>query len=363
MAKNYYHTLGLSPNATAAEIKAAYKRLALKFHPDKNPGNVRAEEQFKLVNEAYQVLSNPRRRATYDLQRQYEQQQRQAQAYSNPRYHHTRSPAGYRERYYRQRPQQKANFSKRDIQIVLGVVLLALLLALGLKLGWDHLVYSRVVEQAQEAELTGQWEQAQEAYSTVLEYKPELQEMRIKRAALRLQQLNDAQGALSDYSWLIRNTTDPKAEWYAARGKCYLALKNHNLAIQDFNVALTLAPAMVHLYQDRAVANLQAEQNWPAALADLTHYLNSEHISAEEKTEAFLYRAFAHYRTQEWISAWIDTEQALTQDSTNAKAYFLQALIARAQQGEAVSCELLAKAAQLGFRNAEAELEHHCAEL
>jgi molecular chaperone DnaJ len=64
--KDYYSILGVPRNATQEEIKEAYKRLAKKYHPDRNPGDKTAEEKFKEINEAYQVLSDPQKRAQYD---------------------------------------------------------------------------------------------------------------------------------------------------------------------------------------------------------------------------------------------------------------------------------------------------------
>ncbi len=63
---DYYEILEVSRNATGAELKKAYRKLALKYHPDRNPNNKEAEENFKYVNEAYQVLSDNNKRATYD---------------------------------------------------------------------------------------------------------------------------------------------------------------------------------------------------------------------------------------------------------------------------------------------------------
>ncbi len=67
MAKrDYYEVLGVGRNATADELKKAYRKLALQYHPDRNPGDKEAEEKFKEAAEAYDVLSNPEKKAKYD---------------------------------------------------------------------------------------------------------------------------------------------------------------------------------------------------------------------------------------------------------------------------------------------------------
>ena len=65
--RDYYEVLGVARNATAAELKKAYRRLAHQYHPDKNPGNREAEERFKEVTSAYETLSDPQKRKQYDL--------------------------------------------------------------------------------------------------------------------------------------------------------------------------------------------------------------------------------------------------------------------------------------------------------
>ena len=62
----YYEILGVSKTATADEIKKSYRKLALKFHPDKNPDNAEAEAKFKKISEAYAVLSDTKKRQEYD---------------------------------------------------------------------------------------------------------------------------------------------------------------------------------------------------------------------------------------------------------------------------------------------------------
>jgi curved DNA-binding protein CbpA len=73
MLKDYYQILQIEPHSTLAEIKQAFRRLAMIYHPDKNPNDKYAEVQFNEIKEAYEILTNPVRKETYLQQRWYNQ--------------------------------------------------------------------------------------------------------------------------------------------------------------------------------------------------------------------------------------------------------------------------------------------------
>ncbi len=119
--QDYYEILGISPSATSGQIKVAYRRLALKYHPDRNPDDLYAEQKFVQIAEAYEILSNPIKRSKYDngisvdveddFQEQYRQQRR--------------PPPHF---YYNFKP-EKRSYSRRDYMLATAAVVAMLFIA------------------------------------------------------------------------------------------------------------------------------------------------------------------------------------------------------------------------------------------
>jgi molecular chaperone DnaJ len=111
--KDYYSLLGVSRTATDKDIKQAYRRLARQYHPDVNPGNKSAEEKFKAINQAHDILSDPDKRKKYD---QYgenwehgDQFAEAARQQSNVRWNYTQQPGG-----------QETQFEEGDLESIFG---------------------------------------------------------------------------------------------------------------------------------------------------------------------------------------------------------------------------------------------------
>lgn len=119
---NYYIVLGVKNTATFDEIKVAYRSLAKKYHPDKNPNNKAAEEYFKLIQEAYATLSNAEKRKKYDLKFNYTLSQQQHKkphtAYTGNAYRYAQQEAYYKKYQQQQntnkKTQPKEKFSKTE---------------------------------------------------------------------------------------------------------------------------------------------------------------------------------------------------------------------------------------------------------
>lgn len=107
---NYYHILGISRQADRQEIKAAYRKLALRYHPDKSPDSSYAEERFKEISNAYQVLSNAEKKAQHDMLLAYADLQALA---GMPNPGSPPAPPGNGERDYRRRPPQSWHYRPR----------------------------------------------------------------------------------------------------------------------------------------------------------------------------------------------------------------------------------------------------------
>ena len=370
----HYDLLGVASTAPAAEVRAAYRRLAVRYHPDKHLGNPHFEELFKQVAEAYRVLQNPARRATYDNALAYARerqaallrQQRQAAATAWPvghRYHYatTRPPAAVRERAYHT-VQQRAQFNRRDRRILL-VLLIFLTTAAGAVAMWRD---ARSEAQADEVYLEGMlalkrgdWAAAMTDWSAAIREEPTYGAAYARRAEAAATYQHDYNTALADYNVALRHLHAPadRVRTLAGRAACLAALGREAAAEQTYTEALAVDDAFAPARLARAELRLYVRRDYDGAINDFSKVVRSAMASPAECTRAVKERGIAYLRLGDHARATHDLIAALSADSTDGQTcHLLSQLAAAAGQPERAAAYATA-ATERGYRLAGAMRE------
>ncbi|QCR24064.1 DnaJ domain-containing protein [Pontibacter sp. SGAir0037] len=364
MEKNFYTILGVSQQASQQDIKQAYKKLAVQYHPDKNPGNLYAEEQFKLVNAAYQTLSDPTKRARYDLRLLYlsEQQQvmQQQQPYYNPRYRQTRPPAPVSERYYRTMPKrEERRFVRKDLYITLGFMAFMLIFSLLLKATMDHITGEDKYKTALSYIADGKYSSAHSMLTETIHFKPKHAEAYRVRAGIEMDVYENYVAAVKDLNQVVSLEETAQAETYYMRGKCYLKLSQFRLAEQDLTQALSLDSTLFAAYLERGETRLFHLQQYNKAIADFNAFLRHS-AGGERWATALTFRGFGFYKKGNYRQSAADYKQVLEADATNGRVYYLLARTEQAQHQTEAACHHLREAYRLGYSAAILELKASC---
>lgn len=365
MNHNYYQVLGVSHTAPAQEVKAAYKRLAIKYHPDKNPGNALAEEMFKLVNTAYQTLSNPSKRALYDLRLQYQREQQyravmqhQPRPYDS-RHYTTREPAGVSERYYKKREPKSSRFSRKDWYITLAFAGGLILFSLLLKGVMDHIAgedkYKTAITYIQD----GKYSSAHRLLTDAIHFIPDKAAAYEARAMIELDVYENYSSALNDLNKSISLQEQPSAQVYYMRGRSHQQLAQYQMAEQDMTRALQLNSKLWQAHLKRGEVRLFFLKQYEPAIKDLTVFLRNS-SSRPEQVEALTFRGFAYYKQGQWEQSEQDYRAGLVADKENGRLYYLLGRTELEQQQPDSACVHFLKAYELGYTAALLELRAKC---
>ncbi|WP_439880916.1 J domain-containing protein [Pontibacter sp. MBLB2868] len=367
MELNLYSILGISPTATLQEVKVAYKKLALKYHPDRNPGDTRAEEMFKLVNTAYQTLSNPGKRARYDLRLQYQRERQrvlhQQQAYqTDPRFFQTREPAGVAERHYRPIRREEKSFSRKDWVITMSFIAGLLTFSLLLKVVMDHVTGEDKYKTALTYIEDGKYSSAHRLLSDAIQFMPDNAAAYEARARIELDVYENYPAALSDLNKVVALRERPSAQVYLMRGRSYQQLAKYQKSEKDLTHALELNPKLWHAYLSRGEVRLFFLKNYREAIEDLTIFLKNEKEGSEDWITALTYRGFGYYKLKDFVAAEQDYKTALDLDNQNGRVLYLLGRTEIEQQMSDSACYHFYQAYQLGYSAALFELKNNCEE-
>jgi curved DNA-binding protein CbpA len=359
---NYYHILGVSASATVREIKLAYKKLAIQYHPDKHQGNSYFEEKFKQVNEAYQVLSNPHKRAAYDLKLQYllQHKMRQQATYGQQyRYQGpVRRPSSVSERHYR--PIPKSQFVKKDWYIVGAIFGGIIIFCFILKLIMDHITAVDHYEKALIEIKDEKWSSAHSHLSEAIYFKPSYAAAYLKRAYIAMEVRQNYPAALADLDATIDNAEERTAQMYFLRSKCYQEMRNSGGAEADLSSAIQLDSSYALAYFERGMLRARMLNKFPEAIRDFSRFLKTNFKNADLRKDALYYRGFCYYLTLQNTAALQDYRQVLKQDSKNARVFFLIGKAQVEMDSTAAACQNFDKAFNLGYLAAMGDIQQYC---
>jgi curved DNA-binding protein CbpA len=233
---DYYQILGINRQASNQEIKTAFKKLAFKYHPDRNPENPIAEATFKQINEAYQILSDVNDKYVYDLKLNGQYVQIPIYPQSSPAQpqEHTNTNARPRppHSYKRNNPYEPA--VARKAYIIGSIIILLLSVGSYFMYGFmNHFTaekhYTQALVYIKENKVNGAFAQLDEA----LNFDPKYADAYLKRGQLHLKAGSGYINAYADFDLAIRYADIPTAEMYFFRGVCLFEMGKYIEVIQD----------------------------------------------------------------------------------------------------------------------------------
>ncbi|GAA3937536.1 hypothetical protein GCM10022406_22030 [Hymenobacter algoricola] len=360
--------MGVSATAPAAEIKGAYKRLAVRFHPDKHGGSTQFEEQFKAVNAAYHVLGDATRRAGYDYQlrqaarradeaRRQQQYAPQAQQVYGvpmppPAPLRTRRPAGAAERHYQRMPRQRAKFTRRDYLLTAGLFLLLLLFMLSVKVTMDHVTAVSNYEDGVRAYARREWSAAHSFLTEALHFKPRYSEALRRRGELEQLMYRDFRAARADYSAALADSKSvPETAGLLFRlGQCQASLGRPDSAELSLTRAVTLDSTLSAAWLARGELRLFELRRFPEAVHDFSTGLRQRLTARQPLSLKYLtYRGLAYYKQQNFGAARTDYRQVLENSPRNGQVNFLLGRLAQQEGNRPAACEFFRRAGKLGY--------------
>ncbi|QJX46852.1 DnaJ domain-containing protein [Hymenobacter taeanensis] len=363
--------------ASASEIKLAYKKLAIRYHPDKHGGNTLYEDLFKAVAAAYHVLGEPKRRAQYDYQlqaaaRRAEEQRRQQQ-YRNQTQHlygvpmpppaplRTRRPAGAAERYYQRIPRKKVKFTRRDYWVIGALLLGLILFILSVKVTIDHVTAVSNYDDGIEAYAHGEWSAAHSFFTETLYLKPQHARALQRRGEILQLIYHEYGNARHDYRVALEVASEvpQRAMLWWRLGQCQAALQQPDSAQWAFTQALALDSTLAGARLGRGEDLLFEQRRYAGAIQDFSAGLR--HTKKPKLvTRLLLFRGLAQYKLKDFGAARADYWQVLTLTPRSGQVYFLLGRVAQQEGALSDACEFFRRAVVQGYTFAETIRQATC---
>ncbi|WP_019948706.1 J domain-containing protein [Hymenobacter aerophilus] len=378
MSQNHYQVLGVPATATPRDIRLAYRRLAVLYHPDKHGGNTLYEELFKAVAAAYRVLGHTARRAHYDQQLRTEARRldeaRRQQHFRQQGQHiygapmpapapplRTRRPAGAHERHYRSIPRRKARFTRRDywLTALLGLGL-ALFLA-SVKITMDYVSGTRNYTRGLQAYVAGNWAGAHSYFTDALHFRPDYNPALRRRAEAAQLGLHDYAAARADLRAALPDAPAAlRGQLWQRLGQCEAALGRPVPAAQAYQQALALDSTLARAWLRQGEVELFQREEFGQAARTLSAGLRHAPAASRLRGQLLTFRGLAYYKLKRYEQAQNDYWAVLDITPRSGQLYFLLARVAQQQHDAPRACDLLQRAVLQGYSFARAARDTTC---
>lgn len=245
MQFDYYQILGVTKNATQSEIKSAYKTLAKKYHPDKHGGNEIAEEKFKLINEAYQTLSDTKKKANYDWSFFQKSSDTNTPEYKyqtsyTTNYHRNFSFGKFQPKDNEQR-NRPSNYQKGNLKFyIIAFICIIIIGSFGLTIGFFMNQYAAKehLEKGNEYLSSKIYGKAYIEFETALSFDDKLADAYFGKAVVVLESTDNKEICLKLLTNAINVSEITNLTYVEKRAYCLYSLNKFDSAILDINKCL-----------------------------------------------------------------------------------------------------------------------------
>jgi len=350
----HYQTLGISKTATKQEVKAAFKALAVKYHPDKNPGVPFYEEHFKKINAAYQILSNDQKRALYDAKLENKLIKKKPKPHPDPYFNNKNTPPP---------PKPKAGSRKKQERYPIRyffIVFVALWLLSRFGLWFYDFMNNYAAEVRLEEGIAqrneGNLIESMVSFSEAIRFNSEYSEAYYQRGITRILLYNDYDKTRFDFQNAIKKSKKPSYRYHYQLGSCHAKMKEYPAAVSEIETAIRLNNRFDSGYYLLAEINAYNLGDFEQGLKNFRNvlYYNGDW------TNAHLGAGYCLLKLKDLINAQSEFNLVLDKSPGHFEALYYRGITRIAMRDTINGCADLIQSADGGFEAAHEKLREHC---
>lgn len=356
---DYYKILGVKPSASMEEIKLAYRKLAKKYHPDRNQGNPAAEEKFKQITEAYDMLSNSSKRAIYDFSGDGAYAQPWVNTYTYQGQHDTFTYKNKKKRHPLQ-GKKKEGFWRMQSKLAYGLILSAVVITVvlaglfGMRF-YANYQFNNGLKQYEEKQYILALKNIEESLNLFGSKNPQAYLLASK---ILIDEYKNYDRALSYINKGLNIKADKAitAKLYYLKGKCLKNLNQFKSAYTSFKLAAIMELPLDSLHFELAELNCFVFKNYEDAIENFTALIGVN----PGFSDAYLGRAYSFQKLEEHNKAIEDANMYIILNEQDGSGYYLKAVSEAALNKRKIACEDLKKAMALGTKDSEGLMSKVC---